>query len=75
MQMDMKSLKESGRWSVDTDVESMAWDPHNEHAFVVSCFLSYSSLVPRVLQGLFACVWGGKPVLVNHVWYQHNPIN
>ncbi|XP_078180085.1 LOW QUALITY PROTEIN: putative WD repeat-containing protein C17D11.16 [Carex rostrata] len=34
--MDMKSLKESGRWSVDTDVESMAWDPHNEHAFVIS---------------------------------------
>ncbi|KAF3324006.1 WD repeat-containing protein C17D11.16 [Carex littledalei] len=34
--MDMKSLKESGRWSVDSAVESMAWDPHNEHAFVIS---------------------------------------
>ncbi|KAJ4769193.1 Transducin/WD40 repeat-like superfamily protein [Rhynchospora pubera] len=34
--MDMKSSSESGRWSVDADVESIAWDPHNEHAFVVS---------------------------------------
>ncbi|KAF3321397.1 Periodic tryptophan protein 1 [Carex littledalei] len=34
--MDMKSSNESGRWSVDADVESIAWDPHNEHAFVVS---------------------------------------
>jgi hypothetical protein len=36
MQMDIKLSEESGRWSVDADVESIAWDPHNEHAFVVS---------------------------------------
>ena len=24
------------RWSVEADVETLAWDPHNEHSFVVS---------------------------------------
>ncbi|KAK9681775.1 hypothetical protein RND81_10G026900 [Saponaria officinalis] len=24
------------RWSVDADVESLAWDPHIEHNFIVS---------------------------------------
>lgn len=24
------------KWSVDADVESLTWDPHNEHSFVVS---------------------------------------
>ncbi|OEL38821.1 putative WD repeat-containing protein C17D11.16 [Dichanthelium oligosanthes] len=24
------------RWSVEADVEALAWDPHNEHSFVVS---------------------------------------
>lgn len=24
------------KWSVEADVESLAWNPHNEHSFVVS---------------------------------------
>uniref|UniRef100_A0A0D9WMM2 Uncharacterized protein n=1 Tax=Leersia perrieri TaxID=77586 RepID=A0A0D9WMM2_9ORYZ len=36
----LKDVKNSStdciRWSVGSDVESMAWDPHNEHTFVVS---------------------------------------
>ncbi|KAL6613906.1 hypothetical protein ACP70R_036176 [Stipagrostis hirtigluma subsp. patula] len=36
----MNDMKDGGqschKWSVEADVESLAWDPHNEHAFVVS---------------------------------------
>ncbi|KAL6007138.1 hypothetical protein ACLOJK_032634 [Asimina triloba] len=36
-QMDMKAPSQSrAKWSVTADVESLAWDPHNEHFFVVS---------------------------------------
>ncbi|KAJ3676908.1 hypothetical protein LUZ60_002632 [Juncus effusus] len=34
--MDMKSNNESARWQVEADVENLVWDPHNEHAFIVS---------------------------------------
>ncbi|OEL15647.1 putative WD repeat-containing protein C17D11.16 [Dichanthelium oligosanthes] len=36
----MNDMKDGGqnchKWSVEADVESLAWDPHNEHSFVVS---------------------------------------
>ncbi|KAK3155657.1 hypothetical protein QOZ80_2BG0205990 [Eleusine coracana subsp. coracana] len=36
----MSDMKDGGqsyhKWSVDADVESLAWDPHNDHMFVVS---------------------------------------
>ncbi|TVU10269.1 hypothetical protein EJB05_43802 [Eragrostis curvula] len=36
----MNDMKDGGqscqKWSVDADVESLTWDPHNEHLFVVS---------------------------------------
>lgn len=36
----MNDLKDGGqnchKWSVEADVESLAWDPHNEHSFMVS---------------------------------------
>ncbi|XP_020101868.1 uncharacterized WD repeat-containing protein C17D11.16-like [Ananas comosus] len=35
--MDMRSGERAhDKWSVMADVESLAWDPHNEHSFVVS---------------------------------------
>ncbi|KAG1342839.1 putative WD repeat-containing protein C17D11.16 [Cocos nucifera] len=35
--MDMSSSEHArNKWSVAADVESLAWDPHNEHLFVVS---------------------------------------
>lgn len=36
MQRDGKMPSHSGyKWSVPADVESLAWDPHSEHSFVV----------------------------------------
>ncbi|OAY84210.1 putative WD repeat-containing protein C17D11.16 [Ananas comosus] len=36
-EMDMRSGERAhDKWSVMADVESLAWDPHNEHSFVVS---------------------------------------
>ncbi|BAS75972.1 Os01g0924300, partial [Oryza sativa Japonica Group] len=36
----MNDMKDGGqscnKWSVEADVESLAWDPHNEHSFMVS---------------------------------------
>ncbi|ONM34991.1 Periodic tryptophan protein 1 [Zea mays] len=36
----MNDMKDGGqnchKWSVEADVESLAWNPHNEHSFVVS---------------------------------------
>nr|CAB3475281.1 unnamed protein product [Digitaria exilis] len=36
----MNDMKDGGqschKWSLEADVESLAWDPHNEHSFVVS---------------------------------------
>lgn len=40
--MDMRtSTQVCNEWSVTADVESLAWDPHSEHSFVVS-FLLYN---------------------------------
>lgn len=37
LQNDMKDGGQScHKWSVEADVESLAWNPHNEHSFVVS---------------------------------------
>lgn len=37
LQKDMRNPSHSGyRWSVAADVESLAWDPHTGHSFVVS---------------------------------------
>jgi periodic tryptophan protein 1 len=37
LQNDMKDGGQScNKWSVEADVESLAWDPHNEHSFMVS---------------------------------------
>lgn len=37
------------KWSVEADVESLAWNPHNEHSFVVSetysCFLHINPFI------------------------------
>lgn len=36
LQKDGRIPSHSGfRWPVDADVESLAWDPHKEHSFVV----------------------------------------
>lgn len=43
--MDVKSNTLVNKWSVDADVESLAWNPHEEHCFVVS-------LENGVVQGL-----------------------
>ncbi|XP_058087364.1 uncharacterized WD repeat-containing protein C17D11.16-like [Magnolia sinica] len=35
--MDMRAPSQAGtKWEVAADVESLEWDPHNEHSFVVS---------------------------------------
>jgi periodic tryptophan protein 1 len=36
LQNDVKDGQNCHKWSVEADVESVAWDPHNEHSFVVS---------------------------------------
>lgn len=49
MQMDCRKIEDpSNRWSIESDVESLAWDPHNEHCFVVSLSLplfAFSSVI------------------------------
>ena len=39
------------KWSVPADVESLAWDPHAEHSFVVCSFCLYS--LPIILHVVF----------------------
>ena len=37
LQKDGRQPSHSGfKWSVMSDVESLAWNPHNDHSFVVS---------------------------------------
>lgn len=43
LQKDARISTHSGfKWSVAADVESLAWDPHTEHSFVVCAFISSS---------------------------------
>lgn len=43
LQNDMKDGGQScHKLSVEADVESLSWDPHNEHSFVVSKWIYYS---------------------------------
>jgi len=52
MYFDISALQKDGRitahsgykWSVAADVESLAWDPHTEHSFVVSDLPFYLKL-------------------------------
>ena len=63
MQMDCRNIESpSNRWSVTADVESLAWDPHNEHSFVVSfelhCFGFSLSLCNGVnIPGMIILLW------------------
>ncbi|RWW15643.1 hypothetical protein BHE74_00016981 [Ensete ventricosum] len=50
--MDMRSSTQvCNEWSLTADVESLAWDPHSEHSFVMSFLLYNVSLENGTVQG------------------------
>jgi len=58
MQMDCRNIESpSNRWSVTADVESLAWDPHNEHSFVVSFELHCHGFTLSLCNGLILQAW------------------
>lgn len=50
IQKDGRNPAHSGyKWLVTADVESLAWDPHTEHMFVVCIPASCTDLVLKIL--------------------------